>query len=722
MNLTFQWMDSIWFKALGWTFVHSLWQITLIGLLLFIALRLISGDKANLRYTVSTLALWLIVVSSLCTFIVMLPASKQASEFAGPVLLLIQQESTSWTQQLATWLEARMPMMLTIWIGGVFLLMTRLAFSLVWIGHMRTSSRVALNLQNTLDEITSRLHIRIKATAAESGLIKSPVTIGHLKPLILFPIGIINQLSPREVEAILTHELAHIVRRDYLSNLIQTVIETIFYYHPVTWWISRVVRSERENRADDLAVKWCGDHLSYAKALMTVEEMQMAYRPLLAIGFASRKGAMLARIQRILHIPNKNHNQMEKTVLLSLCSLCFLAFTFTDRSNDQKKESSPSPTVKEYILTISDTLPQEGIYKIHKKTDTQDISIEVENGDIKELKIDGKPIQPSAYDAYGGIIDELFGSMQSPPSPMEYDFFPPGVPAFPSLPSVEGYILPAPPMPAMDPAQLERLYRSNNIAVYGGSEAQVKILYDSLDGTHSRMLIITGKGDTSKIDFPLGAYSYGFNMEAPDANGFFGGKAYTIEVPGYKMDMKAEEMRRFSEEWKAQGKEWKRQAEQENELMQNQWKEDQKKWKTDQEQWKADQEQWKESIKIYDLESKELKELIKTQDYDQLRESLRELEGMRIKVAPEMGHLRTTEPFRRMYTSNNIGDMMTEDGLIAPGESAEIVLTPDKLKINGKKMDDRIHRKYLDMYETQQGVKLSGNSRVEFKTKSRGSM
>jgi beta-lactamase regulating signal transducer with metallopeptidase domain len=273
---------------------------------------------------------------------------------------------------------------------------------------MRTAAVPLELIQNTLNELIKDLNW-IKPRASASGYVSSPVTIGHIKPMILFPIGIINQLTPQEVEAILTHELAHIVRRDYLSNLIQSFIETLFYYHPVTWWISNMVRTERENRADDLAVSWCGDHLGYAKALITVQEMQVGASPSLTIGFASGKGAMLARIQRILHIPYKNHNQMERTVLLSLCSLFFLGFTLNSHTQDKKKETISNET--ELVLfndAVTDSIPAEGTYRIHKKTDDQDISIEVENGDIKELQIDGKKIAPSEFDQYGEIIDELF--------------------------------------------------------------------------------------------------------------------------------------------------------------------------------------------------------------------------------------------------------------------------------------------------------------------------
>ena len=83
MNLTTSWMQSEWTKALGWTFVHSLWQIALIGLLLFVVLRLIPGRSAHTRYTISTLALWLIVVMALGTFIIMLPDARNMTEITG---------------------------------------------------------------------------------------------------------------------------------------------------------------------------------------------------------------------------------------------------------------------------------------------------------------------------------------------------------------------------------------------------------------------------------------------------------------------------------------------------------------------------------------------------------------------------------------------------------------------------------------------------------------
>ena len=124
---------------------------------------------------------------------------------------------------------------------------------------------------------------------------------------------------------------------------------------------------------------------------------------------------------------------MEKTVLLSLCSLCFLAFTLTsDAKNDHQDKKENTAIARTATITYDvDTIPSEGTYRIHKKTDDQEINIEVENGDIKQLKIDGKEIQPENFDDYGVIIDELFGSMDAPPSMEGFHFEMPPMPPMP---------------------------------------------------------------------------------------------------------------------------------------------------------------------------------------------------------------------------------------------------------------------------------------------------
>ena len=704
MNLTTSWMQSDWTMALGWTFVHSFWQIALIGLLLFIVLRLVPGRSAHTRYTIATLSLWMIVVMALSTFIIMLPDSKELKEITGKWLLVGTSQPLSLTDKISAWLEVRIPMMLTIWSAGVTILMIRLAFSLGWIRHMRNTASPEDQIQLVLNQIVQRLKLKIKPGAAGSALVSSPLTIGYLKPLILFPVGIINHLSPKDVEAILTHELAHIVRRDYLSNLVQSFIETLFYYHPVTWWISGIVRTERENRADDLAVSWCGDHLGYAKALMAVQEMQVRQGPSLAISFVSNKGAMLARIQRILNLPYKNHNQMEKKVLFSLSTLCFLAFTLTSHTTpDQQKSTAVNiPTVVTVKVEKTDSIPSQGTYLIHKKTDDQDVSIKVEDGDIKELTVDGKNIHPSQFDAYGTIIDELFGEIEAPPAMEGFAYPPSPMPAMPMMPPmpamsmmppmmVEGFEFEMPEMPEMPEIpydrRIQKMYLNELKELWndGGSTMTIinpeikgmKILHDTtiINGNNTIIIKMDG-GDSSVICRQLFSYDKDLPGMVLENEDFIG---------------QPEEWQKYAEQWRGQADEWRK--------HQDEWRQQSR---AQADQWRAEQEQMRSEIRHQQSGNEE-----------QQRE-----------IEIELGPMDQMQPLYYEYHTPrlSLSDQMVRDGLVPPGAEVEVQLTPDKMKINGEKMPESIHERYLKLYEEQQGIELSGNSKVEFTTKSKQRM
>ncbi len=102
-----------------------------------------------------------------------------------------------------------------------------------------------------------------------SAAVNQVLTVGVWKPLILFPLGLINELSPEEVQAILRHELAHLRRKDHLWQALQQVVATLFFYHPLIYWLCRSLDREREFACDDLVVQESG-RKTYARALLRV--------------------------------------------------------------------------------------------------------------------------------------------------------------------------------------------------------------------------------------------------------------------------------------------------------------------------------------------------------------------------------------------------------------------------------------------------------------------
>ena len=107
-----------------------------------------------------------------------------------------------------------------------------------------------------------------------SARVDQVLTVGVWRPLILFPLGMLNRLSPDEVDAILRHELAHLRRRDHLWQALQQFVITLFFYHPAVHWLGRTLDREREFACDDLAVGSSG-RKTYARALLRVAEQSL---------------------------------------------------------------------------------------------------------------------------------------------------------------------------------------------------------------------------------------------------------------------------------------------------------------------------------------------------------------------------------------------------------------------------------------------------------------
>jgi beta-lactamase regulating signal transducer with metallopeptidase domain len=691
------WLRSDWMTALGWTFVHSLWQIALIGAALYLCLRSLPARRAAARYACSTMALWLVVVSAIGTYIIMLPEGTGPVDIAGPVYLQAVADTPDTLHRIRTWLEDRMPVMLVIWLAGASVLLARLLISLGWLWQIRRTAMPVDMIQDRLDHLVKRFNISRRPSVASSGWMPSPVTIGHLKPIILFPVAIVNRLQPHEVEAILAHELAHIVRRDYLANLVQSFIEAVFYYHPVVWWMSGVVRAERENRADDLAVRWHGDAVGYARTLIAVQEWQQEAHPAMAIGFASKGKQTLFRIQRILNLPYKHHHHMEKSVLLSLTSLVIMAFALQGHTPNpaSASERAGSNALAPFVEMAADTIPAKGTYRIHKKTDDQEVRLEIENGDIRELEVDGKKIEPSAFGEYEDLIDDLVGGLQAPPAPSAPFFFNmPAIPHIPSIPDIpqlppdflDGFnfsfempdIPEMPEIPPFPDIHINRIFPGSGSRIFlwdGSANNEYQILTDSV-GETSRMIIVTGDDTTVVMSPSISLYGDMIEFHSGDR----------------EEDMKA---------WQEKVEAMQREAE-------------------------SRARAWEGEIT---LRSRELAREAERHSRDMEREIRRQYD---LGQHPQGGVRPGSEPEYRVYgfgkpldvpgfrsPQSALTNQLIRDKLIDPDQEAEVLLTPDKLRIDGKKMPDNLHKKYLDLYEAQQGDPLTGNSRVEFTTKAR---
>jgi beta-lactamase regulating signal transducer with metallopeptidase domain len=312
--------------CLGWTLLHFIWQGLLVFFLLAGLMGVLRNSSPNKRYLAGCFALALLAIVPVITFTSLV--QKERLNVGTPLKLnvTLAEEKVTFVQSvengqhkivahpveskmtLAQQLEPYLPTLVVLWSVGVLALSLRLMVG--WVRVNQLKGRGAVELEQAwhakLAELGQRLGMSRPVRMVQSALVEVPTVIGWLRPVILLPVGCLMELTPGQLESILAHELAHIRRHDYAVNILQSVVETFLFYHPAVWWISRLVREERENCCDDLAVEVCGDRVGYARALATLEELRLTPGTL---ALAAGGAPLLQRIRRLAGKPSTNRIQ-----------------------------------------------------------------------------------------------------------------------------------------------------------------------------------------------------------------------------------------------------------------------------------------------------------------------------------------------------------------------------------------------------------------------------
>jgi uncharacterized protein (TIGR03435 family) len=101
------------------------------------------------------------------------------------------------------------------------------------------------------------------------GLIE-PGVVGFWRPVLLLPEGIAEILSQQQMDAVLAHELCHVRRRDNLTAALHMIVEAIFWFHPLVWWIGARLVEEREWACDEAVLQSGGEPAEYARGILQV--------------------------------------------------------------------------------------------------------------------------------------------------------------------------------------------------------------------------------------------------------------------------------------------------------------------------------------------------------------------------------------------------------------------------------------------------------------------
>ena len=324
----------------GWTLIHFVWQGALIGVAAACALRLLRGSAASTRYLVACGALATAMAAPILTArtVGLSQAPQPAPESRpAPVSPLPRIDPASARNLLTAGrqlvpertirfvVDRSLPFVVGTWAAGVLLLFVRLVGG--W-RRVRRLQRTALATsvsawQTAGDRLASRLGLTRRISIVDSGVVETPTVVGWLRPVVLMPVAALANLTPFQVDAILAHELAHVRRHDFLVNLLQTVAETVLFYHPAVWWISGRIRAERELCCDDIVVDVCGDAAGYAAALTELEIRRISAEPQ-ALAMAATSGSLLERVRRLLRAPTEPAPPSLSAILTAALVLLFV--------------------------------------------------------------------------------------------------------------------------------------------------------------------------------------------------------------------------------------------------------------------------------------------------------------------------------------------------------------------------------------------------------------
>lgn len=448
-------------SALGWTLINILWQGFIVAFLLAALLKLFRSITSQVRYLMAITSLILIVGLSVYNFIFSYDSTKVRSEITvatltelpenTPNLPIIERAEIFYQNFPLNYLknvDKYFPILVNIWLAGIVFLILKFSIGLLYFQRIRKKSIQHINHLwiDKFYRIEQKLSLDTRIRYVESAIVKIPMVLGYLKPLIIIPAGMLTGIPENQIEAIIAHELAHIKRHDFLVNIFQSVIEMVFFFHPAVWYISSVIRAERENCCDDIAIAFCDESITYAKALVSVQE-HITPKVYHAVAFSGQKKQLLNRVKRVIMKPRMKSNLSDKIIaaliVVAGVSIAILSASFKADSNevlqmlnsDTHVTSVTNPSASMNAKVVDALKVENSMLKDTTKRHQEHVTIDIEgntviknitdndgkrkemkfslkNGKIAELYVDGKKIPESDYSKYQPEIDKTIAELK----------------------------------------------------------------------------------------------------------------------------------------------------------------------------------------------------------------------------------------------------------------------------------------------------------------------
>ncbi|WP_426320861.1 M56 family metallopeptidase [Pseudoduganella sp. R-43] len=364
--------------AAGWALLHFVWQGALVGLAAAALLWLMRGARPGARYAVACMAMLACLLWPAGEF----ASALQATPRSLQALVLSGSAATLGQSELLASIDRHLPMLVAAWLACVGALALRSAFGLAWIARARRTGGRNGHWQQRLSSLSARLGIRRQVGLRIVETLASPITAGWWRPVVLVPAALLARMPPELLEALLAHELAHVRRHDFLVNLMQNVVETLLFYHPAVWWLSRRIRHERELVADSIAARLTGEPRRLALALSELEKMQFASQ---RVALAADGGDLMQRIRHLMVPQEQRSNWKAAVAALGVAAACLAGYA-NARVDAANVPAARTPAVVDFKSCAKPLWPSEDLQAEHTGTVTLSFNID-ERGNVAGSRV-----------------------------------------------------------------------------------------------------------------------------------------------------------------------------------------------------------------------------------------------------------------------------------------------------------------------------------------------
>jgi beta-lactamase regulating signal transducer with metallopeptidase domain/uncharacterized protein YnzC (UPF0291/DUF896 family) len=418
-----------------WTLIHSLWLGVATAVLAVLVLMVTKRFSSALRYNLLLATFFLFLGGVAAVLALQLGSSSgtldaplsfipmPGSTHAGADGQAQQEAGAGFFQLMVDFFNRNAAFIVMAWLLLLVFRSIKLLAGFKTLNRMKSGQVTPAGSfwDERVHELALSISVSKPVRILQSGLAKVPMVAGYFKPVILLPVGLITSLPQDEVEAILLHELSHIRRKDYLVNIMQTLVEAIFFFNPFIGWVSNLIREERENCCDDVALSRLRDKTVFIKALVACREFHpgaSAY----ALSFAGRKNHLLNRVKRIVNQPRNSFNTADRLMLGICIPLICLFFLLLLQAFKAKGREH-----KIFSADIKNAVPAEANNMIHEDETsgtTEYVNglprdkytfkrkgvlyqVEKTNGKLTSLTIDGQEIAGDHLAGHLPMVDKL---------------------------------------------------------------------------------------------------------------------------------------------------------------------------------------------------------------------------------------------------------------------------------------------------------------------------